>query len=60
MSLEDRMGVVITEHELAKAPTVADLVNLVAQQAASLSDHESPAEQGPHPQADRPHAVPEA
>ncbi|MEU9289436.1 wax ester/triacylglycerol synthase domain-containing protein [Streptomyces sp. NPDC048275] len=60
MTLEDRMGVVITEHQLAKAPTVADLVNLVAQRAASRSDHENPGEQGPHPKADRPHAVPEA
>jgi hypothetical protein len=37
MNLEDRMGVVITEHELATAPTVGDLVNLVAQRAASPS-----------------------
>lgn len=60
MTLEDRMGVVIAEHELAKAPTVADLVNLVAQRAASPSDHESPGEQDPHPKTDRPHAAPEA
>jgi acyl carrier protein len=60
MTLEDRMGVVIAEHELAKAPTVADLVHLVVQRAASPADHESPGEQDPHPQTDRPHAVPEA
>ncbi|MFD3504190.1 acyl carrier protein [Streptomyces sp. NPDC058676] len=59
MTLEDRLGVVITEHELAKPTTMADLVKLVAQRAASSSDHESPEEQGPHPQADRPHKVPE-
>jgi acyl carrier protein len=57
MTLEDRMGVVIAEHELAKAPTVADLVNLVAQRAASLSDHESPGEQDPHPQSPCPLAT---
>ncbi|MET7320159.1 wax ester/triacylglycerol synthase domain-containing protein [Streptomyces sp. NPDC005549] len=60
MTLEDRMGIVITEHELAKAATVADLVDLVARRAASPSDHEGPGEQDPHPQADRSHAVPEA
>lgn len=60
MTLEDRMGIVITEHELAEAPTVADLVSLVARRAASPSDHENPAEQGPHHQSDRTHAVPEA
>lgn len=60
MTLEDRMGVVITETELAQAPTVADLVSLVARRAASRSDHESPGEQSPHPPSDRTHAVPEA
>ncbi|WP_405945082.1 wax ester/triacylglycerol synthase domain-containing protein [Streptomyces sp. NBC_00932] len=60
MTLEDRMGVVITETELAQAPTVADLVSLVARRAASRSDHESPREQSPHPPSDRTHAVPEA
>ncbi|MFE7899430.1 wax ester/triacylglycerol synthase domain-containing protein [Streptomyces sp. NPDC057424] len=59
MSLEDRMGIMITEHALAQAPTVADLVNLVAQRAASTSDYESPGEQGPRPQEGRSHAVPE-
>lgn len=60
MILEERLGVVITEDELAKPPTMDDLVSLVAQRAASSSDRESPQEQGPHPQTDRPHAVPEA
>ncbi len=61
MTLEDRLGVVITEHELAKPTTMADLVSLVAQRAASSPDHESPEEQqGPHPQTDRAHAAPEA
>ncbi|MGW0547843.1 wax ester/triacylglycerol synthase domain-containing protein [Streptomyces altiplanensis] len=47
MTLEDRMGVTITEHELAQAPTVADLVSLVARRAPSRSDHENPGEQSP-------------
>lgn len=34
MALEDRLGLIITEHDLAKAPTVADLVDLVTQRAA--------------------------
>jgi acyl carrier protein len=34
MTLEDRLGLVITEHELAQRPTVAALVDLVAQRAA--------------------------
>lgn len=59
MTLEDVMGVVITEPELSQATTVADLVSLVARRAAPRSDHESPGEQGPHPQSDRTHAVPE-
>lgn len=42
MTLEDRLGVVITEHELAKAPTIADLVNLVAQRAADQTEPGSP------------------
>ncbi|MFI6729127.1 WS/DGAT domain-containing protein [Streptomyces sp. R-74717] len=34
MALEDQLGLLITEQDLAQAPTVADLVNLVAQRAA--------------------------
>lgn len=34
MALEDRLGLIITEHDLAKAPTVADLVDLVNRHAA--------------------------
>jgi acyl carrier protein len=34
MALEDQLGLLITEHDLAQAPTVADLVDLVAQRAA--------------------------
>ncbi|WP_381790135.1 wax ester/triacylglycerol synthase domain-containing protein [Streptomyces niveus] len=60
MILEERLGVVITEHELAKPTTMEDLVSLVAQRAASSPSHEIPQEQGLHPQTGRPHAVPEA
>jgi hypothetical protein len=38
MTLEDRFGVLITERDLAKAPTVAALVELVAKRAAQHSD----------------------
>jgi len=34
MALEDRLGLIITEHDLAQAPTVADLVDLVTRRAA--------------------------
>lgn len=34
MALEDQLGLLITEHDLAQAPTVANLVDLVAQRAA--------------------------
>ncbi|WP_193776052.1 wax ester/triacylglycerol synthase domain-containing protein [Streptomyces sp. E2N166] len=61
MILEERLGVVITEHELTKPTTMEDLVNLVAQRAASSPRRENAQEQGPHPQqTGRPHAVPEA
>ncbi|MGW0312594.1 wax ester/triacylglycerol synthase domain-containing protein [Streptomyces flavidovirens] len=60
MTLEDRLGILITERELTKAPTVTDLVDLVARRAASPSDHESPGKRAPNPLADRPHAVPKA
>lgn len=60
MILEERLGVVITENELAKPTTMDDLVSLVAQRTASSPDRESPQEQGLHPQTERPHAVPEA
>ncbi|MDT0611074.1 wax ester/triacylglycerol synthase domain-containing protein [Streptomyces lancefieldiae] len=59
MTLEDRMGIVIPEHELAEAPTVADLVSLVAGRAAAPSDPEDPAERGPHSRTDRVPGVPE-
>jgi diacylglycerol O-acyltransferase len=36
MALEDRLGLLITEHELGQAPTVAHLVRLVSQRAALL------------------------
>lgn len=42
MILEERLGVVIPEHELTKPATMADLVSLVAQRAASSPDHETP------------------
>jgi acyl carrier protein len=35
MALEDQLGLLITEHDLAQAPTVAGLVDLVAQRAAA-------------------------
>lgn len=34
MALEDRLGLIITEHDLAQAPTVADMVDLVTRRAA--------------------------
>ncbi|WP_159450268.1 wax ester/triacylglycerol synthase domain-containing protein [Actinacidiphila paucisporea] len=34
MAIEDRLGLIITEHDLAKAPTVGDMVDLVNRQAA--------------------------
>lgn len=40
MALEDRLGVVISEDELVQAPTVADLVSLVARRAAAPSADE--------------------
>ncbi|MFI9586344.1 wax ester/triacylglycerol synthase domain-containing protein [Streptomyces sp. NPDC052236] len=35
MTLEDRLGVLITEHDLATAPTVTAVVDLVSQRAAA-------------------------
>ncbi|MER6909153.1 wax ester/triacylglycerol synthase domain-containing protein [Streptomyces flaveolus] len=60
MILEERLGVVIAEDELAKATTMEDLVGLVAQRAASSPNRESPQEQVLRPRTDRPHAMPEA
>ncbi|CAM5708053.1 hypothetical protein SALBM311S_09966 [Streptomyces alboniger] len=34
MALEDRLGLIIAEHDLAQAPTVGDLVDLVTRRAA--------------------------
>ncbi|SFG55074.1 wax ester/triacylglycerol synthase domain-containing protein [Streptomyces mirabilis] len=58
MTLEDRFGVLITERDLAKAPTVAALVELVAQRAAQHSDSPPSARERAggercHPQPDR-------
>ncbi|WP_395575803.1 wax ester/triacylglycerol synthase domain-containing protein [Streptomyces sp. BK79] len=60
MILEEHLGVVITEHELAKPATMADLVSLVAQRAAPSPDIERSDEQGPHPRTARPRATHEA
>lgn len=61
MALEDRFGVLITERDLAKAPTVAALVELVAQRAAQHSDsaQEHAGGEHCHPQPTRTHAGPE-
>ncbi|MFG2684423.1 wax ester/triacylglycerol synthase domain-containing protein [Streptomyces sp. NPDC048392] len=60
MILEERLGVVITEDELAKPTTMDELVSLVAQQAAASPDRVSPQERSPRPRKDRSHAGPEA
>ncbi|MET7642440.1 wax ester/triacylglycerol synthase domain-containing protein [Streptomyces sp. NPDC005426] len=60
MTLEDLMGIVITEPELAQAVTVADLAGLVARRAAPRSGKRKPGGQDPHPQSDRTRAVPQA
>ncbi|WP_187285447.1 wax ester/triacylglycerol synthase domain-containing protein [Streptomyces sp. OR43] len=60
MTLEDLMGIVITEPELAQATTVADLAGLVARRAAPRSSHGRPDGRGPQPSSDRTRAVPQA
>ncbi|HEY9330927.1 MAG TPA: wax ester/triacylglycerol synthase domain-containing protein [Streptomyces sp.] len=60
MALEDLLGIVITEPELARAATVADLTGLVARRAAPPSSNRMPGGQGPQPPSDRTRAVPQA